>query len=263
MLKKLVKYDLKNIFKVLVVFYALSFFFALLTRAFFAIDNSFIMNIIAKICSGVTISMIFNILINNMMRCWPRFSRNLYGDESYLSHTLPVKKSTHYYSKALASVITLAASTVVIVATLFVAYYSKTNWEILKNFLSVISKAIDENMFMIITAIVAILFLEIANGIQCGFTGIIFGHRMNSNKTAFSILYGFIVYMLSQVIVVLILLIVGLMDEKVMNLFVTAENVPIEMVKKLVLIAALSYSAIIIAGLFINVKLLKKGVNVD
>ena len=68
MLKKLLKYDLENIFKFLVIFYSLGIFFAVLTRLFFSIENSFVMNIIGQICNGVTITMVANILINNLMR---------------------------------------------------------------------------------------------------------------------------------------------------------------------------------------------------
>ena len=96
MLKKLIKSDLKDVYKILVIFYGLSLFFAILTRLFLSIENSFIMEVIGKICSGVTISMMFNILINNLMRLWVRFKHNFYGDESYLTHTLPVDKKTLY-----------------------------------------------------------------------------------------------------------------------------------------------------------------------
>ena len=71
MLKKLIKYDLKSIFKFLIIFYSIGMFFAIMTRLFFSFDNSFIMNIIGQICSGVTISMIFNILINNLIGMVP------------------------------------------------------------------------------------------------------------------------------------------------------------------------------------------------
>ena len=127
MLKKLLKYDLQNINKVVVIFYGLSLFFAILTRIFFSINNSFIMEVIGKICSGVTISMIFNILINNLMRLWSRFRTNFYSDESYLTHTLPIDKKTLYLSKTLSSIITLFVSFLVIALSLFIAYYSKEN----------------------------------------------------------------------------------------------------------------------------------------
>ena len=99
MLKKLLKYDLKNVYKILIIFYALSIFFGILTRIFFSIDNSTIMNIIAQVCGGITISMAFNIIINNLIKSWVMFKQNLYGDESYLTHTLPINKKTLYLSK--------------------------------------------------------------------------------------------------------------------------------------------------------------------
>lgn len=129
MLRKLLKYDLENIYKILVVFYTLAIFFAILTRIFLNIENSFIMEIIGKICSGTTIAMIVNILINNLLRIWVRFRSNFYGDESYLTHTLPVKKETLYLSKFLTFIITLFTSFLVLGASLFIAYYSKENLE--------------------------------------------------------------------------------------------------------------------------------------
>ena len=79
MLNKLLKYDFKSINIVLIVFYGLSIFFSLLTRIFLSIEDSFICEIIGKICSGTTIAMFFNIIINNLMRLWVRFKNNLYG----------------------------------------------------------------------------------------------------------------------------------------------------------------------------------------
>ena len=41
----------------------------------------------------------WNIILNNLMRLWARFKNNFYGDESYLTHTLPINKKTLYLSK--------------------------------------------------------------------------------------------------------------------------------------------------------------------
>ena len=54
--------------------------------------------------SGTAISMMFSIVINNLMRLWVRFKNNFYGDESYLTHTLPIDKKTLYLSKTFLSV---------------------------------------------------------------------------------------------------------------------------------------------------------------
>lgn len=263
MLGKLLKYDLQSKIKFLMIFYSLAIFFAVLTRLFLLIDNSLIMNVIGKICSGVTISMIFNILINNIMRLWVRFKNNFYGDESYLTHTLPVDKKTLYLSKALDGVISLFISVLVIALSLFIAYYSKENIELLKNLLLPVADIMGSSVIKIILAFLFICFLEIANMVQAGFCGIILGHKMNNMKTGFSVLYGFFCYMATQVFVLIIIFITGLFNKDIMNLFFTNEIVNIDMIKFIIYLAIVIYTVTLFIGYIINVKLFKVGVNVD
>jgi len=263
MLKKLLKYDLENIFKVLLIFYSLSIFFAILTRVFLNIDDSFIINIISKVCSGVTISMIFNILINNLMRLWVRFKNNFYGDESYLTHTLPVEKKTLYLSKILTSVITLFTSMLVIGLTLFIAYYSKENIELLKNLLLPIANAYDSTIIKILLAFLFIFFLEFINALQSGYTGIILGYKMNNVKTGFSVLFGFGTYIITQILVLLFMFIVALFNKDIMNLFFTNEIVNMDMVKIIIYMVIIIYTFTFGLGYFVNLKLFNNGVNVD
>ena len=263
MLKKLLKYDLKNMFKFLVIFYVIALFFAILTRIFLNIENSLVMKIIGQVCSGVTISMIFNILINNLMRSWIRFKQNLYGDESYLTHTLPIEKKTLYLSKIITAIITMFVSIVVIGLTLFIAYYGKENIELLKNMLLPIADTYDSTIIKILLAFLFIFFLEFANGLQTGFTGIILGHKMNDAKTGYSILFGFGTYMVIQIFALLMIFIIGLFNHDIMNLFVTNEIVNMSMLKVVICIAIVIYTITLIIGYFINIKLFNKGVNVD
>lgn len=263
MLKKLLKYDLKYNSKVLVVFYTLSVFFSILTRIFLNIDNSLILNIIGKICSGVTISMIFNILINNIMRLWARFHNNFYKDESYLTHTLPINKGTLYLSKILSSIISLLVSVIVIGISLFIAYYSKENIEILKSFITPLLEIYNSTFITFLFVILFILFLELLNAVQMGFTGIILGHTKNNNKTLYSVIFGFISYMLSQLFIVVLLFIYGLFDKNIMDLFYTANMASVDTVKNIAVFACVSYSLLIIIAYYINNKIFKKGVNVD
>ena len=79
-----------------------------------SVENSFVVNILGEICKGAAISMMVSILINSLMRLWVRFKSNFYGDESYLTHTLPVSKSNLYLSKTLTSIIILFLSILVI-----------------------------------------------------------------------------------------------------------------------------------------------------
>jgi len=77
MLGKLLKYDLKWCFKPLVVFYILAIIFSIITRMIESVDQTLILLIMDKICSGVVIAMLINILINCLMRNWVRFERLL------------------------------------------------------------------------------------------------------------------------------------------------------------------------------------------
>lgn len=263
MLKNLLKYDLKYIYKILVVFYTLAIFFGILTRIFLNIENSFILSIIGKICSGTTIAMLANILINNMMRLWVRFLKNFYGDESYLTHTLPIEKKTLYLSKFLTLVITLFTSSSIIALTLFIAYCSRENIEILKNMLLPIANAYDSTIIKIVACFLFVFFLQIANIIQSGYMGVVFGHRQNSGKMGFSIIFGFIAYLGTQIFCLASVFVIALFNKDFMNLFVTNEIVDGGIIKTIIYMAIAIYTIILSVCFLINSKIFQKGVNVD
>lgn len=263
MLKKLLKYDLIWIYKFLVIFYAIALFFSLLTRIFFSIGNSFAMDFLAQFCSGVAISMFISSIINNLTRLWLRFKQNFYGDESYLTHTLPIKKSTLYVSKALTAVISLFTSVLVIVACLFIAYYSKENMEILKKTLFSFSSAMDSSVFGFLFALVVLLFLEFLTALQAGYLGTIIGHTKNGPKTGLSVLFGFCVYMLVQVFGVLTVVIAGLFYPSVLDAFITNDVSNITVFKTVLWICMFAYTIAVAVMYWISLKLFKRGVNVD
>ena len=263
MLKKLLKYDLKDVYKILIIFYALSLFFAVLTRMFLNIDNSFILQVIGKICSGTTIAMIFNILINNLMRLWVRFKNNFYGDESYLTHTLPVSKKTLYLSKSLASIITLFSSVLVICISLFVAYYSKENILFIKNLLLPLAEIYESTVIIIILEFVLVCFLEIMNMLQSGYVGIVLGHRKNNNKMMLSVVYGFVTYLLTQIFTIFVVFVVAIFNKDLMNLFYTMDSLSIGTIKLCIYLAIVIYTTNIFILYFVNSKLFSEGINVD
>lgn len=263
MLRKLLKYDLKSIFKVLIIFYILAIFFGLLTRVFFGFENSLILRILGEISQGAAISMMCSTLINNLMRMWVRFKGHFYGDESYLTHTLPIKKSTHYLSKILTTVITLFVSFVFVCMTLFIAYYSKENLLLFKNILLPIAEVYDSTLLGIIVAFVFILFLEFLNILQCGFTGIILGHRQNNAKIGFSVLFGAVAFLFSQAIIIAVLFLIAIFNKDFMNLFVTNNALDLQTIKQMIYISISCYSLVSAFVCFVNVALFKRGVNVD
>lgn len=263
MLGKLLKYDLKWKYKVLVVFYLLGIIFAVLGRTFTGIENSVLFNIIGQICNGTAIAMAVNALINNLMRVWVRFRKNLYKDESYLTHTLPIEKKTIFLSKVLSAIITMLTTTVVIVICIAICYYSEENIEFVKTALEFVATTYNSTVveFLLITS--AVLALELIYALLAGFIGIILGHKSNSMKLGKSILYGFIAYMIPQIFTLVILFIIGLFNSDIMNLINTTEMINLEVIRTIMYIAIVIYTIYIIAYYIIGKKLFEKGVNVD
>lgn len=262
MLKKLLKYDIKNIYKFLIIFYSLTLFFSILTRIFIYVDNSVITTIIKNICLGTSIAMMINILINNTIRLWVRFKESIYGDESYLTHTLPVTKKKIYLSKFILSILTLLVSTIIIVLSIIIIFYNKDNFEVFKNVLQQSLNIYDISIYTLIFAFLLILFLELFSALQAGYTGIILGNRRNNNRTLFSILYGFIIYIVTQLIVLISVFIVGIFNSNIMDLF-TSNNISSDILKLLFILSTIIYLLIIIFVYIFNIKILSKGVNVE
>ena len=262
MFLKVLKYDLKFTYKNLIIFYTLSLFFALLGRICGIFDNSGIMLILSKINNGIAISMIVSVIINNLMRVWARLVLNFYKDESYLTHTLPVKKSTLYLSKVLCGIITMLTSTLVIAVTILICYYSKENIELLKNSLNLVASIYESSITSLILQIFTLIFLEFIFILLTGYIGIILGHKTNNNKMLKSCLYGFLVYMALSIIILLVIYISGLFNSDIMSIF-TSTTFTLSVFKTILLIVMTVYLILIVLEYIIGLKTVNKGVNID
>lgn len=263
MLGKLLKYDLKWLYKTLRIFYIIAIIFAFMARVLNEVENSLILNIIGKVCNGVVISMIINIIINNFMGVWARFRRNLYKDESYLTHTLPVEKNKIYLSKVLAAIITLFTSFLVILLCLYICYYSKETLEWIKTSLELVANTYDSTVHAFLGIAFIVIVLEAIFALLAGVLGIIIGYKSNNLKVVKSIVYGFVIYMITSMLSLVVMLIIGLFNPDIMNLFNTVNVVDINAIKSVLYIGIILYTAYIFAYYFIGKKLLNKGVDVD
>lgn len=263
MLGKLLKYDLTNILgKFLFIFYILTFVAAITTRILFSLEQTAVVYVLGQISVGFFFAMIANIIINNFIRIWVRFRDTLYGDESYLVHTLPVTKKELYNSKFLTSLITLIVSFIVIIISLFIAYYTKERFDAIISFVNNYASMYDISSFSLVVGVGILLFLELFNGIQAGYFGIIMGYRKNNNKVLYSIVYGFLMYVVSQLIIILSIFIFGLFNSSVMELFASS-FIDSGVVIDVIIYSIVIYGLIIAFVKFINTRYLNKGVNVD
>lgn len=262
MLKKLLKYDLEWCYRPLLVFYILAIFFSIIVRIVESFEQSLIVLIIDKICCGVVIVMIVNILINCFMRNWARFVRNIYKDESYLTHTLPVNKNKIYLSKILTTIITLLTSFIVIIVCLAISALNKDTWIILKESLEQSAIYFDSSVFSLIFVMIITIFFEFLFMMMSGILGIIIGHRSNNLKIVKSIVIGFVIYMILSSMSLGALFVAGLLNSDIMSLFNNIE-VSSNVLKSMMLVGILVYAIYNLGIYFIGNKLLNKGVDVD
>ena len=263
MLKKLLKYDLKWIYKLIIIFYSLALVFSIIGRLFGEIENSLIFDIVSKISFGTAISMMVSSLINCLMRLWTRFTRNLYKDESYLTHTLPVEKTSIFNSKVITGIITIFTTMILIIVCLFICYYSEANMEVLKELLELAATTYNTTVLNLLLLVALVIFLEVIYVLLIGYVGIIIGHKYNENRMGKSIIIGFALYFLFQSLTLGLITIYGLFNPDVMNLINTTDIVNIEAIKNVMYVGIGIYVIYALILYFIGQKLLKQGVNVE
>jgi len=263
MLGKLLKYDLKWVYKLVVIFYVLALLFSIIGRGFGEIENSLIFDIVSEISFGVAISMMVSSLINCLMRLWARFVRNIYKDESYLTHTLPIKKKDIFDSKVISGIICVFTTMIIIMVCLFICYYSEANMIVLKNILELAASTYNTTVLNLLLLVAIVIFLEIVYALLIGYLGIILGHKSNKNKMVRSIVIGFVLYFVFQVLTLGLIGIYGLFDPEVMNLINTTNIINIESIKSVMYMGIGIYVVYSIILYWLGQRYLNKGVNVE
>lgn len=262
MLAKLLKYDLKWILnKVMWIYYVIVIIVAIAIKIVENVHQTLFLVIVDKILVGVFISCCISVLITCFMRIWARFIQNLYKDESYLTHTLPVTKNELFNAKVIASIISVIISILVIVVCVAFVYLNDATFEELRMMYDSLVQAYNGVIAAIfVIGLILIILLEMINAMMCGIFGIIVGHRKNDYKIVKSILIGLVSYIIlaTFTVVVLNFISTNLLDEVVNDGFPS-----INTLKGMGFTALGLYIAYILGFYFISKKLLNKGVNIE
>lgn len=270
----LIKYDLRFIHKQLIVFYIIILSCAIIARITNFDTTSFWLKFIHGFAQGAAFGFSFGTLVNGSIRTWARFRSSLYGDESYLTHTLPLAKHTIWTSKFLVNLIVSACSMLTIIAAIFIMFFP-FSVELRSFGLQPGNEAI---FWQTIIAFVIAVFLQVIYIIQSGFTGVLIGHRASDRRTLLSIFAGFGTYILGGVTIILLcfgwsqfnpsvkMLLQGHSYE---NTVTIAENQTVEVATEQANVAELLYGIsffyiiLISTTYLLDRQLLQKGVNVD
>ena len=119
MTKKLFKNDFKKMSKVLIYIYLVALALSGITRLINIGKDIQFVAIIGHVFAALTYSALCSILVNTFVQILLVFWNSFYKDQSYLTHTLPVKKSQLLLSKYLSSLLIIISSILVCLVSLF------------------------------------------------------------------------------------------------------------------------------------------------
>ncbi|MBO5910274.1 MAG: hypothetical protein J6Q15_02060, partial [Clostridia bacterium] len=133
MLNKLLRKDLKKNMRWMWILFVSLIGVAGITRGCVELGKSIVFfKIIAIFFDSVFYSLAVNVVLQPFLRNFLNFSKSLYGDESYLTHTLPVTKNQIINSKFITAVVEISLGFICLVGSLLLRYCSVTMFDTLK-----------------------------------------------------------------------------------------------------------------------------------
>lgn len=199
MLGKVLKYDIKSIFGSVKQVYLILFVISIISRIVSELAKKIeiFSYILPTIYVGFIIFIMFS-LFYTFIIIIKRFYTNLFKDEAYLTHTLPVKKITLLNSKILSSFLYIIISIVVVITSLLIAFYTKGMIGEIFNNINLIIQSIGLSPSTLITFFVAYLILSYMSLILAIYSSITIGHSFDNNKIENSIISGVVMYLINQ-----------------------------------------------------------------
>lgn len=261
MLKFLMKYDLKKVLNFLIWFYAISLVLAGITRILGIWSDIQIMKILSSVFASLVYSAIATIIINTFIHILMRFLNSFYKDQSYLTHTLPVKKDSLILSKYLSGLIIVFASVLISFLSLFIVFYSPEFMQSVKSMLDMVVAGLNISGGLFVFLIAIIIFSQICAMMSLGFTAIVKGNSYNNRRSVKGFLW-FVLYYFACLITTLILaVIISAITGNLSSLF--SERMSSGAFLTVMIVVVISYISFAVIFYYYCRKEFKKGVNVD
>lgn len=289
MLFKLTKYNLQSIFKSILPFLILFFF----SVVFFNLTNYDIELIyddshliVAEIPSSEFLQFLHG-LASFMISCspillaastlkaiWRRFKINFFSDEAYLTHTLPIPRSTLWNAQILSVLITFASLALFLVLNCFILMLTPDGQKLLDSFglLGGCAHCVGQYHYIeplelsFYLSFILTIFAEFTFMTFCGMTGIILKNRYKKN---IAIVSGCAIYLFGGMALIGLFLLISHFDPDILR---TLNGMPFRTpgfdfdtsyFDRAFFYIGTIYTVFSAAMYFINRKLLAKGIDLD
>lgn len=254
MLKTLIRYDLHFIYKQIGTFYLIAILCAVIARLTNFETDALIFVLVHRLAESLATGLTIGILINISIRIWVRFRQSLYGDEAYLTHTLPVSRHTLWAAKFLNSIIITLTNILLALLTVGILFYSP---ELVQSLSLDQPAVIIFGLSLLLTIILQIIFI-----VQVGFIGILAGHRYHNKRGLHTLIFGLAAYFAGSLIILGLALVWSLLDPSIADILFH-NTVEYSGMTKIMFGISILYTMLIVASYFINNHLLSHGVDVE
>lgn len=290
MFAKLIKYNLKAIIKAILPFLLFLFF----SVALFSITGYEIHYVAdaesnyAEITNASDFQKIIHSFANFLITCsiilllaaavkatWQRFKTNFYSDQAYLTHTLPLSRSTLWNAYFCSTLLTFAIVVGALVINCFIFALTRDGQQFLES-LGLISGCshcygdyyyIEPRSIDFYLSFILVLFTELTVLSSCGVFGIVLSNRLHKNHP---IIYGAILYIFSSLLMIGLLFLVSNFDSSVLEIFgdtpmtgTPGYQPDLSFMSRALFYIGGIYTCYCIALHFANRKLLQQGVNLE
>jgi len=209
MLGKLLRNDLKRNMKLLCILFLSTIVVSALTRGATELGKTIaFFKIVSIFFDSVFYSLLVNVIVHPFLRGFLNFNKSLYGDESYLTHTLPVTKNDIINSKFLTAIIEMVCAFLCVVASILIKFASPSMISTLKLLLSTI---ISGNVSVTLTIIlfVALVIIEFLMFISIIYFSIIVANKSKEKRVLKTFLITALMSFLALMVLSIILVVLS------------------------------------------------------
>ncbi len=210
MIMKLLKYDIRGIGRKLLPLYGLAIALSLINKINQSlliqplleggmIQSSSFVTTLSNILMGVYVLTIMAVFVITFFMMVARYNRSVFGDEGYLTHTLPISQSQIIISKTLSFLLWSIASTLVAGVSFLILTYSSESWRLFTDFFRQFSYMLSQYfggigstnrmafLLFVLTVLIAPL-TEILNIYLCIGIGNKFRHKITAGVVAYLVI---------------------------------------------------------------------------
>lgn len=205
-------------------------------------------------------SLLVNTIVQPFLRSFLNFTRSIYGDESYLTHTLPVTKNQIFTSKFLTAFIEMVSGFICVIISLLIVFASKNMFTALELLLSTLISG-EFSVLLILTLFILLVITEFIMFISIIYFSIVNAYKQKDKK----ILRTFLLTALTSTIALTILSVIMVIALLISGVDLSSTTIVVTNSTFITIISTgiITYSAITTILFFLTKKEFNKGVNVD